>query len=67
MSGHEELIELMHGVQATVDRVEAKVTIQNGRVRKLETAMAVLRWIVMSGGAGVVGALTWLVVKHMAV
>ncbi len=66
MSEHADILNL---ILKGVDGINSRLDAQNGRVRKAESAIAVLRWAVFGGGVGslgVIGAALWyLIILHM--
>jgi hypothetical protein len=65
MNDHAELLELLHTIKESSEEAVKLVRIQNGRVRALEVAVAVLKYAVFVGGAGVCGALGYLISIHV--
>lgn len=63
---HGLILRLLQEVDGKVDGINTRLDCQNGRVRKCEDTLAVLRFMVYTGGGGLVSVVAYLIYMHMA-
>lgn len=67
MSDHEAILVRLDAIHELAEKIEERLTAQNGRVRTCEVAIGALQWAVFAGGGAGFSAVIWLLLKHMAV
>jgi hypothetical protein len=65
MSDHQVILERIDDLKTHVLEQIALAKETNGRLRKAEMNVAVLRWAVFGGGTGVLGALGYIIQMHL--
>lgn len=65
MSDHEAIMTALKDLSEDVREIKADVKAQNGRVRKIESTVAVLRWVVFVAFPALGGAVWVLFQMHL--